>query len=361
MSAAVEEMFMNGRVDGDEFDDDLFAQVDSAIASVDDLEAAIDGRTDRHGTLVGLCAKLHAIIVGRAAAELLDDTDSLPEHGAVFVAPSWSWLFSRINVGRKDRAADGSRLRLPVRVEWSTSPVSVLGVGRRKRHNWVSTGLGHTGSGSVLVGVSETVCDDRVELDPETGMVVDAILALRSKPEVIAELRRLVEAGQKARWETLLWLEPHVERALILAHSNVANELSNQWGYRRTLLDETKLKSIADQMLLGDESHPGKVSQLLERCLRPDVFKRVDPIKYIKEALRVDANTEIRRALGDPHIGTKIRKVAIELGTAELDEVIKVYRQRYPNDRLSRDRAEAAMSVAPDAMATWTALNAGSE
>lgn len=341
-------------------DEDLFAQVDSAIAQAEGLDS-IDGQhSDRHGSLVGLCAKFHAIMIGRAAAEILDDYCSLPEEAGLWVAPSWAWLFSRVNVGRKDRAADGSRLRLPVRMEWSTGPISLVTPGRRKRHNWVSAGMGNTGSGSLLVGVDPSLFDDQVT-ENEAGVPTGVTLRLRTRRELEDGLQRLVEEGNSARWEALLWLEPYVDRALRLAHANVANELSVQWGTHRTLLDETKLKAIADQMLLGDENHPGKVAQMMERCLKPDTFRRVEPVKYIKESLRRDANTEVRRALGDPHIGAKVRRVAHELGTNDLDAIIETYRERYPNDRLSKDRAEAALSVSPDAMAAWWGLSTGPE
>lgn len=338
-----------------EGDLDLLVQVDSAIAHLDELEMMTEGHPDRHASLEMLSAKLHAMIVGQAASELLEHPEQLPDEAGLWVAPSWTWLFSRISVGRKDRASDGSRLRLPVRVEWSQGPVSLVPLGRRRRHSWTSVGLGHSGSGSLLVGATHELTCDQVQFD-ETGLPSRALLRQLSRHRLEAELKELTRLGSTARWETLLWLEPYVERALRLAHASVSTELSSQWGDRRVLLDDTKLKTIADQMLLGDDRHPGKVSQLLERCLAPTTFRRVEPVKYIKESLRRDANAEIRRAIGDPRVGSRVRKVAQDLGTDDLDQIVEEFRRRYPYDRLARSRAEAALSVSPDPMASWWGL-----
>lgn len=338
--------------------DDLFADVDAAIAAADHIDVV--AVTGRHPSLVALCSKLHDIIAGRAAEELLADVDALPDQASLWVPPSWAWLFARVNVGRKDRAADGSRLRLPVRVAWSTGPIVLVEPGTTRTEDWSAAGLGHSNLGTVPVTANERLYDARIEAT-ETGMPHEVSLPVLSRSEIITALQALVVAGATSRWEALSYLEPYTRRALTLAHSNVANELSIQWGTHRAVLDETKLESIASQMLLGDEEHPGKVTQMLERCLKAETFTKVEPLKYIKESLRRDANTEVRRAIGDPHIGTKIRKVARELGLRDLDDIIEAYRTRYPSDRLSKDRALAALSVAPDAMASWRELKPHNE
>ena len=311
---------------------------------------------ERHGPLVALCSRLHAMLAGRAAEALLAAPETVPDRCGVWTAPSWLWTFSRIDVGRKGRAADGSRLRLPVRLEWSTGAVTLVEPGRPVDQGWTATGLGHTGSGVLRVETAPGSSRDLVR-ESETGLPTVVSLAPRGRMDAMAALERLAAEGTRARWETLLWLEPHLDRALQKAHASVASELAEHWGSRRVLLDDTKLSAIADHMLLGDDAQPGKVAQLLERCLRSETFRKVEPSRYIKETLRRDANTEVRRAIGDPHIGAKIRKVAREMGPrSDLDALIAAYRAKYPRDRLSRDRAVAAMSVSPDVMASWWEL-----
>jgi hypothetical protein len=334
------------------------------MALDDDLDDDFDPArlsNDRHPTLDSLCSRLHAIIVGRSAQELLNlidlDHRALPEEAGLWAAPSWVWLHSRVNVGRKERSASGQRLRLPVRVSWSTNALSIVPIGERVSYDWTAAGLGHTGIGTTLVGSSQTIVDD-VIVEQANGMPTEVTVPTMSRHQILRELREMVEMGRRAHWEALEYLEPYITRALTMAHSSVANELSLQWGTHQALLDSTKLESIRDQMLLGDSEHPGKVSQLLDRCLRPETFRKCEPLKYIKESLRRDANEQVRKAIGDPHIGAKIRKVARDVGVTDVDAVVEEYRVRYPKDRLSRERALAALSVAPDPMAGWWGLQA---
>lgn len=335
--------------------DDLFAEVDEAVAYAESLSAHVPA--GRHPSLSALCDKLHAIIVGQRAEELLANPESIPRSAGVWVAPSWVWLYSRVNVGRKERAADGTRLRLPVRVGWSDGPLQFVSPDAAHEAPWSAAGLGHANVGTLEVASSATILEP-VVVDEPTGMPSEVTVPVCGYGEILDELRRLSEAGRVARWRALEYLEPYISRALLLAQTSVSYELSQMWGSHQTVLDQTKLETIRDQMLLGDDGHPGKVAQLLERCLKPETFHRVEPLKYIKESLRRDANTEVRRAIGDPHIGAKVRRVARDLGTRDIDAVVDEYRLLYPKDRLSKDRASAALSVAPDAMANWWELPA---
>lgn len=312
--------------------------------------------SDRHPTLETLCERLHAILVGQRAKELLADIGALPEEAALWVAPSWAWLFSRVNVGRKDRASDGTRLRLPVRLDWSLGPIYLISDAETVA-TYSAVGLGHALAGELTVAASPYLLDTDADTTA-TGVPTRVSVPVVGRTQIAAALRALVEEGRVARWKALEYLEPYAQNALLKAQASVAYEMAQSWGTHRAVLDETKLETIRDQMLFGDDDHPGKVAQLLDRCLRPETFHRVEPMKYIKESLRRDANTEIRRAIGDPHIGAKIRRVSRELNSRDIDAVVEEYRLRYPKDRLSRDRAAAALSVAPDAMASWWELPA---
>ena len=61
----------------------------------------------------------------------------------------------------------------------------------------------------------------------------------------------------------------------------------------------------------------------------------------------------MRRAIGDPHVGPKVRGLARELGTTDVDTIVAAYRRRWPGDHLAADRAGQALSVGSDAMAHW--------
>lgn len=309
----------------------------------------------RHWRLGLLCDDFHHIIAGQEAERLLADIDSLPEAAGVWVAPSWVWIYSGIKLGRKELSKNtGQRMRMPARAMWNTGTVVIVAEHASLHAMWSFAGLGHSGYGTTTVTTGSTTTDhtdhttlpDRIEVE------------ILTKHQIVARLEELVATGKQARWNAITYLETHVADSLRRAHHSVTMELAATAGEFTVVVDDTKLETIADHMLLGDEAHPGKVSQLLDRCLAPRTFENVEPLKYIKQTLRRDANTEIRRAIGDPHIGPKVRRVAADLGTRDLDTIIAAYRVRYPQDRLSSTRAAEAMNVGPDAMAGWQDVHA---
>ena len=69
---------------------------------------------------------------------------------------------------------------------------------------------------------------------------------------------------------------------LIKAHSRVSNEVAGPAGTssRPTVLDETDLEVVVDTLLLGEDGgRSSPVNRMLDRCLRPDTFRRVDPLR----------------------------------------------------------------------------------
>ncbi|MGL5827740.1 MAG: hypothetical protein ACRCYU_23470 [Nocardioides sp.] len=305
----------------------------------------------RHRSLEPLSALLHAVLVGRDAAAL--SSADLPAGGGLWVAPTWEWVVPRANLGRKSRG----RTLFPLRLDWSRSSVSFIRPGRRQRASFATAGLGHHRTSSVLLGADPDLCnavvaDDHVWVPVESPMAVERRIA------------ELVEAGEAARWALRTYLEPHAWRALVRSHASIRDEIGRHTGESRDLLDETKLRGVLDEMVYGrsataeESGHPGMIDPMIDLMLEPHAFVKVDPMKYLCAAVRRDAPTMIRREIGDPHVGPKVRRVAAELGAIrDIEELLKRYREEYPRDRLGAARAEAALRVLPDAMAGWS--NAG--
>lgn len=303
----------------------------------------------RHWRIGILCDAFHDIIVGQEAAALLADPDALPEYGALFAAPSYVFGYASIAMGRKEYAKSGQRLMMPGRLTWTTGTLTVLADGETLDAGWSFAGLGRSGMGTTTVTTSH-VADEHT--DPSTVPATQRVEVL-PRHLLVSRLEALVMAGKTARWSCIAYLEQHVVTAVQRAHHSVVQELETLVPVT-AVLDPTKLETVADHMLLGDDDHPGKVSQLIDRMTgEPRVFRNVEPLKYIKEALRRDANAEVRKAIGDPHIGPKVRKVARELGTRDVATVVAAYRKQYPNDKLSETRAQQALTVGADAMASW--------
>lgn len=316
---------------------------------------------ERHPLLGRLCDLMHAFSTGEAAKRLLDD-DLLPDEGIVLVAPTWTWMLSRVDVGRKDRrVGGGERYLMPVRVSVESGSVLVrpADAGDDFNLSWAAAGLGHSATGVINVRATThaPALGARVESGQSyPGVPMAVSTPVMSRREIGAALDEIVERSQAARWEIITIFERYVRDSLRRAHASVSIELESHVGHVSALVDQTKMEGLATQMLLGDDTRPGKVLPLIDRCLVPGAFLRVEPLKYIRDSLRRDANQVLRQAIGDPGIGPKIRKVAREVGSRDVDTVVEAYQARYPKDRLSRDRAEAALRIDADPMAAYRSL-----
>lgn len=303
----------------------------------------------RHEWIDELCTRLERVLLGRVAAELLE-TD-LPERAALVVAPVWKWLAPRIDMGRKTRRADGDTMLMPVRMTWQPSPVMVLTAPTAVA--WSMVGLGHSGAGEVKVNPVEGACPDAAgEKFPIDGELEVELLTQR---ELRGRLRHLVADGKQARWDAVMSLERYVNRAV---HSAVVAVSYDVVGGDNPypVLDETAKQSVADRMLLGSEEGPGRVGALLDRCLQPRAFVKVDPLRYVVKDLHRSAEAEVRKSIGDPHIGRKIRAVQRTMPSASMQEVIAAYRRTHPGDRLSTARATKALTAGADVMAAFTEI-----
>lgn len=306
----------------------------------------------RHEWIDELCSRLERILLGRVAGELL--AADLPERGALVVAPVWKWLAPRIDMGRKTRRADGDTMLMPVRMTWQPSPVMVLTAPTAVA--WSMVGLGHSGTGELKVVPVEGACPALTgEKFPTAGELEVEVLTER---ELRARLGHLVVDGRQARWDALMSLEHYVNRAVHSAVVSVSYDVHGTPAGAEPawVLDDTGKQTVADRMLLGSEDGPGRVGALLDRCLQPGAFVRVDPLRYVVKDLHRSAEAEVRKTIGDPHIGRKIRAVQRTMPSAPLREVIDAYRRTHPNDHLSTSRATAALTAGSDVMAGFTEI-----
>lgn len=302
----------------------------------------------RHPWVDNICQLLERIILGREASKVLDRLGELNGGAELYVLPVWGWAVSRIDVGRKDRIVGSTeRLLLPVRLTWAPAPVVLLPAGEPASATFTATGMGHSAVGEVhLDGAASEgeLRDGGLEPTADWGPRVRGRTASR------AALLQMVEDGKAAYWEVLTLLEAKVAHALDHATSAASADLAVSHERARAL-DSITLETLQAQMVYGSQDaasdEPSPMQRLVERCTHPGTFTKVDPERYVLTSVRRDARAVVRRALGDPHIGGKVRALAAELGTTDLEAIVAEYRSRYPADRLSTDRAVAALSLRP--------------
>jgi hypothetical protein len=344
----------------------LSVQSETAAALMADAARAVDDCNRKHPSLEVLCTRLEKILHGQAAQEILA-AGELPERAGIVTLPVWSWLHPLIDVGRKDKAhGTGERMLMPVRNAWDTPTVVLVG-DEAVPVTYRTRGMGHATAGqSKLVRRAGEAPVASVTAVPSLAEPVFVGAGIQSR--AVAYLNALVKAGEAARWDMLSEMEPKLRSTVFQAHSSVCYEIGLSTGVVEPMLDELGLEQIVDAMMYGelrdedDESgerekgKPSAIFRLIELCLEPDSFLRVDPLKYMTKHMRRDAESQIRRRLGDPHIGPKIREIARRHPRAEIADIVEAYREVYPKDRLSLPRARAALSVSPSASARSTML-----
>lgn len=338
---------------------------DTAAAVVADAARAVTGCNRKHPTLEVLCARLEKILHGQAAQTILK-SGKIPERAGLVVLPAWSWMHPLIDVGRKDKAhGTGERMLMPVRNAWDRPMVTLVG-DESIAVTYRTRGMGHALAGqSKLVRRPGVPPVAHVETLPSLADPV--FVGPGATSGTISQLNEMARAGKAAHWEVLQELEPKLRQTVNKAHSSVSFEIGLSTGVVEPMLDELDLEQIVDAMMYGelrdadesgerDKDKPSAIFRLIELCLEPECFLRVDPLRYMTKHMRRDAETQIRRRLGDPHIGPKIREIARRHPRAPIDDIVEAYREVYPKDRLSLPRARAALSVSPSASARSTML-----
>lgn len=314
---------------------------------------------ERHPGLSAVCGWLEKIIHGRAAEAILEAAETIPENSGIAVLPVWAWRTPLIAVGRKGRAfGTGDQLLMPIRTVWDRDAVVLVDAAAPSVDiSYRSKGMGHTSAGQTKLVVRPGY---GVVVSPEEipSLADPVFVGSGSRRRIIAALEGIAEAGRTARWSLLMDIEPRLRKQIDKTHAWVCHEISLTTGNDQALLDQVGREEMLNSMLLGDPSDKRRcsVDRLIDLCLGPDTFLKVDPLKYMATHLKRDAEQELRNRIGDPHIGPKVRKVARLHPRASIDQLIEEYRKIYPKDRLARDRTEAALSVSPDAMARTTQL-----
>jgi len=303
----------------------------------------------RHPWNSQFCELIGTAMSGRAAAELKPQLRSSRSCMGIAVLPTWAWVVPRTPMGKKgfDRAS-GEPLSFPVRIDW---PQSVIIVKRSEtvKVDWTADGLGTRLSGSIHVSASVDTYDNW-----ESGRYrhpdqpTDLDVPLLSYGMVMSRLSRLIEQGTQAQWEVINHLRTYVEALAAKARRSVTSELCGETEnpFVPQVLDDIGLESVVDSLVYGRPGGPqSRVSSLVERCMQQGTFKKVDPLKYVSITLRRDAEEEVRRAIGDPHIGPKVRSLFSTGRHSTYEEFVADYNRAYPSDDLGPLRTASAIGA----------------
>ncbi len=299
--------------------------------------------------LAQLCDNIGAVIAGRHAQNLLDaglaDDDN---PGIVVVLPSWVWVLPGIDVGRKG-LVNGVKQPMPSRLGYDQGPVRILN--DASSVTWELAGLGNSATGEGAIAYTPLRKQVAVKLS-ETITVTAEVHPVTGRKHRERTLRGIAKAGLTARWELMSGFEFFTKQRLAAANNIVAAEIANHKGIPLAgVVDDITLEELGSQMLFGQDG-TSVIQRMIDVALELHKFDRVDPMHYFTVGIRARAEEAVRRQIGDPKVGPKVRRVFARTQASTLDELIEEYKRLYPKDSLAKKRALAALTAGPDIATT---------
>lgn len=174
-------------------------------------------------------------------------------------------------------------------------------------------------------------------------------------PAPVASLRgSLVRDGRAARFELASALERHVTSLLEASNRYVARELEGRLGddpenwapvVNHGVVDQVALDTLASELLWGADGSADSITlRMVDRAATTHINNQ--PLgSWFDVNLQARAEEAIRRYIGDPHIGRKIRRVAREHNPKSIEHLLEVYRRANPSESVGRERVIAALSA----------------
>lgn len=306
----------------------------------------------RHAHNFHVAEQIAAIIHGRDAT-LAKETSAAD---TLYVLPLWAWGSTRMSVGRKDLDRDGSsRLEMPVRLEWDVPSVGRLSDLPDGAASFVTRGSGYIESGSVHAGDGPESTLMRSGDAPRSVSWDDGItMSLTPASSFAARtlLDSLKDAGTDSYWALMHIIEEQAKHFVEKAVSSLTLSMSVTKDLPPVLGEHERSELVSEFTLgnAGDTESPA--IRLIDRCLLPAAFERVDPQRMMSMSIRRDVKEAARQRIGDPRTGANIRKIAAELGATGIDDrtieaVVSEFNRRHQSSRVGPRRVRDALSITP--------------
>jgi hypothetical protein len=314
-----------------------------------------------HTVIESLCLNIQRYALGIQAAQLLELPRAERRSKALVILPMWGWGQSLHSVGRKDRpfSQDGSevdhdtKLLMPIRNHWDGGNLHLVSTGEIISGSLI--GSGHSGVVQARIVVAATGHPAVGIVEPSELMT---IVSTSVGTKVDQTLNQLVRDGQSAYWDMFRHWDNIVRRILERVSVGIIRELEefNQESISYSPFDTACLDKIRDEILLGakdEETRINKESRLRhylnQAASDPELFLNVEPQRFLNKNLTRDCTSALRREMGDPHIGPKVRRFVLDNPELEsLSAIIRAYNEEFPRDRLAVDRATVALEIGHD-------------
>ncbi|MCG7308279.1 hypothetical protein [Brachybacterium sp. ACRRE] len=287
-----------------------------------------------------LCTLLDRMSWGRSASRHVRPSRPARLHAL----PPTMWVTPAGEIGGHKAASRGV---LPATVEWDEGTICVAAPDPTEHTSttWTLNAAGMHRSGAIVLAEGAPLAGR-----PSRNMWSRHTAPVMSTYEAGQALDDLEEQGELAKWEMLQSLEHFAHEKIGAISSAICREISGADDTEAAphLLDDEQMGVVVTNVIYGTSGTTSRILRGLERCLDPATTRNVDPVRYLTTQVRRDLADEVRVAIGDPQVGSRVRRIARGLGTgATLDQIIERYNQAHTSDRISTSRAIRALTVAP--------------
>lgn len=163
-------------------------------------------------------------------------------------------------------------------------------------------------------------------------------------------LRKIIEDGKHARFELANMLRPYTEHAVDAAARSVYSEIvdlsENDARFCIPAVGASDQERIVSELLYATDGKTDSVIlRMIDRAACTDwaVGKHVS--RRMAQAIWGAAETHVRRSIGDPHVGRQVRALAREHGISDPNELLAVFREKYPTKIMGAPRIRASLEV----------------
>ena len=296
---------------------------------------------------------------GLAVRRVFEDLDGRSHYMAALL-PTSTKVLSETKTG--ERLVD-------VFLTWSDGPVVAAPVHGSVDTSWSFVEHGKKVSGTVTLTAHEASgIIDVSESYPAHAAPLTAVVLLGTRrfERLILKLERM---AAESEWTLVSELERYVLFSLEAANRRVAREiegdsedteLTDYYADRDNhgVLDRIALDKIAGTLLYGADGTPASsvIRRLIVRCATTSINQQ--PLSsYLATNVYSQAELHIRREIGDPHVGRKVRRLARESGAPDIDSLLAAYRVAHPKDELGLRRAIAALTAGKSVESTATSMS----
>ncbi len=275
-----------------------------------------------------------------AAEKLLEDVEAIPACGSIVALPQFAIVDfeGRESINRIQWAGascvrtvdDHVSLSLHWKIEDSALP---------------------TQSGTLMVepqaGGGHVCAGELPHLAPGTE---PRVLSGWSRHALERSLATVRDQGKQEMFSLVMSLLPYVRQSVDSAARRIYREIHDVPASQDVaiipVIDQVEADVVIDRMLYGDDSSNwSMVTRLIRRVAATDAVVKKSVMQFISTAIWSSAETHVRAAIGDPHTGRVIRRLARLIRSAEPQVVLDVFRETYPEAQMGLNRVKAALTA----------------